>query len=218
MNVFGAKKGNGHMENRRLIAFGDSFTYGYHLPDHNTQSYPAILSSMLGLELINKADTGASNTEILTEILTFEFKETDLVVVGWTFIERDLIFRKNSFVNKLFNRHEHTRVQAGYDNIETKLWIRLHPEYDQAVRSGLLMHHAELYLGSLRLEQYHIFTQPTDIFRRYKSFPIFLIEMKHLLDKDIFSRVDLALDKSHPGIVSHWNTANSLYKIIDETR
>jgi hypothetical protein len=199
----------------RLITFGDSFTYGHHLPDHSTQSWPALLAGMMGLELVNVADPGASNIEILTAILSFEFEETDLVIVGWTFIERDMIFRKKSFFNKLFNKHEHTRVQVWSDNPETKLWVELHPEFDQAVRSGLHLHHAELYLQSLNLKQYHIYTQPPNTFRYRNSFPVFFKDMKHLLDRKVYSRSDLALDNSHPGVKSHQTTANNLYNIIN---
>lgn len=202
------------MSKRRLIAFGDSFTYGHHLPDPSTQAWPAQLAGMMDLDLVNVADPGASNIEILTAILSFDFKESDLVVVGWTFIERDLIFRKKTLLNKLFNRHEHTRVQVWSDNPETKLWIELHPEFDQAVRSGLHMHHAELYLQSLNLEQYHIYTQPPNTFRYRNSFPVFFKDMINLLDRKVYSRVDLALDNSHPGIKSHLNTADNLYKVI----
>lgn len=202
----------------RLITFGDSFTFGHHLPDPNTQSWPAILADLLDRELVNVADPGASNIEILTAILTFDFEQSDLVVVGWTFIERDMIFRKKSLLNKLFNRQEHTRVQVWSDNPETKLWIELHPEFDQAVRSGLHMHHAELYLQSLNLEQYHIYTQPPNTFRYRNSFPVFFKDMINLLDRKIFSRVDLALDNSHPGVKSHQNTANNIYKAINATK
>ena len=206
------------MEKRRLIAFGDSFTFGQHLPDHNTQSWPAVLATKLDYELVNVADPGASNIEILTAILSFDFKKTDLVVVGWTFVGRDLIFRKKSFLNKLFNRNDHTRVQIWYNNEETQLWIKLHPEFDQGVRSGLHMHHAELYLSSLNLEQYHIFTQPPNRFKYHNSFPIFFKDMKHLLARKVYSRIDLALDESHPGVKSHQTTADNLYKIINGTK
>jgi hypothetical protein len=218
MSASGVKKERGHMKKRRLITFGDSFTFGHYLPDPDTQAWPSLLANMLDLELINKADPGSSNIEILISILTFDFKENDLVVVGWTFIERDMIFRKKSLINRLFNRHENTRVQVWSENPETKLWIALHPEFDQAVRSGLHIHHAELYLNSLSLEQFHIFTQPPNTFRYRNSFPVFFKNITNLLDRSIFSRVDLALDNSHPGVKSHQNTANNIYKVIHDTK
>jgi hypothetical protein len=101
----------------RLITFGDSFTFGHHLPDPNTQSWPAILADLLNRELVNVADPGASNIEILTAILSFDFKD-----------------------------------------------------------------------------------------------------MINLLDRKTFSRVDLALDNSHPGVKSHLNTANNIYKAIHATK
>lgn len=206
------------MTTRRLVTFGDSFTYGHYLPDHSTQSWPALLADKMNLEIVNMADPGASNIEILSALLTFNFNANDLVIVGWTFIERDMIFKKKSILGKLFNKFEHTRVQVWSDNRETQLWVKLHPEFDQAVRSGLHMHHAELYLSSLNLEQYHIYTQPPNTFRCRNSFPVFFKDMVNLLDRKIFSRVDLALDKSHPGIKSHQNTADNIYKAIHATK
>ena len=86
------------------------------------------------------------------------------------------------------------------------------------MRSGLYMHHAELYIQSLNLEQYHIYTQPPNTFRYRNSFPVFFKDMINLLDRKIFSRVDLALDNSHLVIQSHKNTANNIYKAINATK
>ena len=88
----------------RLIAFGDSFTYGHGLadchvpvknwagPNPSKFAWPQVLGDMLGLEVVNKAICGSSNVQILKEILNFEdFVSYDTVIVGWTFNMRDCI-------------------------------------------------------------------------------------------------------------------------------
>jgi hypothetical protein len=93
----------------RLIAFGCSFTYGQGLPEcaignndskvSNTPSelaWPAALGKLLKIETINKGIPGASNLEILYQILNFEFKNNDIVVIMWTLPVRDLYFISNS--------------------------------------------------------------------------------------------------------------------------
>ena len=82
----------------RLITFGDSFTYGHHLVDNNKQAWPAVLGTIMNLPVVNVAQPGSSNVEILAEILNFEFKDNDLVIIGWTFVERDIVFKKEFFV------------------------------------------------------------------------------------------------------------------------
>ena len=85
----------------RLIAFGCSVTYGIALldckKDHFNQNpppskyaYPQVMANILNLECHNLAVPGASNVKILDMILNFQFEPNDLIIVQWTFSERDL--------------------------------------------------------------------------------------------------------------------------------
>jgi len=192
----------------RLIAFGDSYTYGHYLPNPDEQAWPACLGKLLGCTVVNKAQPGASNIEILTEVLNFEFEPTDVIVIGWTFIERDLIYKK-SFIRKLFKRQEHTPVSAWIDHDESKQWLLVHNDYDLAVRSGLYIHHAELYLNSLNLKHYQFFAQPLS-----NKMPEWIHKPTCLDETFEFVRVDVAEDNKHPGIKSHYLTANELFKYV----
>jgi hypothetical protein len=210
-NAFGVKKESGQLnKTRRLITFGDSFTYGQYLPDRSTQSWPAVLSSLLKYELVNNAICGSSNIEILIEILKFDFRPDDLVIVGWTFIERDIIFKKQTLLGKLFNWHDHIRIQAWQDNEESLQYINLHNDFDMAVRSGLYVHHSELYLKSLGVEQYHIHTQNRN------TKPEYFCKPNHFIKNFKFVRTDKALDNSHPGVESHRQTANKIFSKLNE--
>jgi hypothetical protein len=199
----------------RLVAFGCSLTYGHHLPDSKTQSWPGQLARLLDLECVNNSVPGASNIEILSSILLFDFEPTDIVVVGWTYPERDLIFKKTNWFLKMLNWGDHIRVQVGYKNSETKLWLKLHNEYDLLVRSGMYMHHAELYLDSQGLKQHHIRTYPDRILGP-TPLPISFKELKYFYKDFKFLWIDKALDNNHPGINSHMEAANKLFKILNE--
>jgi hypothetical protein len=80
----------------RLIAFGDSFTWGTDLADSKPVSipsqntWPALLARHLGLEYICNAVEGASNKTIVREFFNYypNLKEDDTVIINWTWIDR----------------------------------------------------------------------------------------------------------------------------------
>ena len=145
----------------RLITFGDSYTYGQYLPSPVTQSWPAQLADLLNCSLVNTAQPGSSNLEILTTILNFPFEENDLVIIGWTYPDRDVIFKEESFFKKLFNKENHTiidkfRIGAGQQTDKRiKHFYQAHTNFDLSVRSGLYTHYAELFLNSHGINNYH---------------------------------------------------------------
>lgn len=204
----------------RLITFGDSFTYGHNLEDctlHNCQdqfpsnhAWPAVLGSLLNYEVINKSSPGASNIEILSTILNFKFKPTDLVVIGWTLVHRDLIY-KQSFLKKMFNRTDHFRVSIWNNDEVSKKWCEVHDDHDRAVRSGLYIEHADLYLKNLNLRQYHFFA--IDMFNKK---PVWNHKPSTWINRSIIPFKDTALDNMHPGKKSHSIAAKRLFNIINE--
>lgn len=199
----------------RLIAFGDSFTFGHYLPDCDEQpsmlAWPQLLGDKLGLEVVNQSSPGASNNEILFTILNFKFQPTDLVVVGWTFVHRDLLYKK-SFFGKLFNKDEHRRVSIHDNDDISKKWQEVHTDYDRRIRTGLLIEHADLYLRSLNLRHYHFFA--LDFFNLK---PIWTHKPVTWINETIIKYKDFALDNKHPGIKTHSLAADTLYRIINET-
>jgi len=130
----------------RLVTFGCSFTYGEGLPNCNVgnnhhgysltpsdHAWPSILSRLTNMDLANNAKPGSSNLEILYHILNFNFRPGDVVVVMWTFPNRDLHFISTSKKIKPFR-------QLG-------LWLK----------------HAELYLKSLGVDYIHYPINPTEL-------------------------------------------------------
>lgn len=114
----------------RIVAFGCSFTAGHGIEDlwdaksklsingHSKLSWPQQVANKLNLPLTNCAIAGSSNREILWKILTTEIKQTDLVLIHWTFAERDVIIGKS-------NEHEpNYKLSTHYKDKINKFWIK----------------------------------------------------------------------------------------------
>ena len=219
----------------RLITFGDSYTYGSCLPSPEMQAWPAQLADLLKCPLVNTAQPGSSNLEILTNILNFPFVSNDLVVIGWTYPDRDVIFKEESFFKKLFNKENHTiidkfRIRAGQrPDKRIEHFYQAHTNFDLAVRSGLYTHYAELFLNSYSISNYHFLSHIREfdinstkgITKKIINLidpcqlkPIWINKPKNLFEDFVFTVRDFAEDKSHPGILSHKLAAEKLYQLI----
>lgn len=199
----------------RLVTFGCSFTSGYGLTDPS-QAWPGILGKLSNRIVVNNSVPGSSNLEILNNILSFKFKKDDIVVVGWTYCHRDIVFNKLS---------PNVRILAGADIELFEKWSELHSNYDNNVRSGIYIHHAELYMTSLDIEHYNFWAPPNpdsiidrlldNVIGHYTgNKPTFI--NKNTLYNNILNIIDLASDNCHPGPISHNIAAEKLYRIINE--
>ena len=198
----------------RLITFGCSFTLGLALDDPSSQSWPAVLGKLTGRTTINNGDPGSSNLEILSRILSFRFKKDDLVVVGWTYSHRDVIF---NIIEK------NKKIGPWQDDELFKKWSEVHSNYDNNVRSGIYINHAELYINSLGLHYYPFWAPPkpdmlidrvldVTIGEYFGSIPKFI---NNALRDNILNTEDLASDNNHPGPIAHSIAAKKLYNIIN---
>ena len=88
---------------KRLITHGCSYTYGEELDDPFTQSWPAMLSKQLGTELVNLAQCAYSNDGIVQDIVTFDLREGDFVIVCWTHNHRLLFVDDDGWFTTLPN-------------------------------------------------------------------------------------------------------------------
>jgi hypothetical protein len=82
---------------KRIVAYGDSFTYGHDLADcrdcPSNLTYAALIAQHYGLEYECRAVGSNANQSITRNIINSELLSTDLVMVMWTFIERkDFLF------------------------------------------------------------------------------------------------------------------------------
>lgn len=196
----------------RLVTFGCSFTYGDSLNNPNRESWPVLLSKMIGKKSVNKAIPGASNLEILNSILSFKFRATDSVIIGWTYCNRDIIF--NGIL-------PNTKIGPWLDQEIFENWVKVHTAYDSRVRSGIYIHHANSYLKSLGIKTLNTWAPPvillnyfTDSFSKDRNLPKLIGNIK--LHKGILNMDDYANDNQHPGPISHRNAAEKFLKILNE--
>lgn len=197
------------MQNR-LITFGCSYTYGHGLPDcfvppvnpgskPSNMAWPSLIAGKIKLDLINFSKCGSSNLEILYNLLTFDFKNTDLIIVMWSFSDRDMLFQNSEKIS----------IGAWQDTNLVKRWALVHCKEDMAVRSWLYIHHASLYLKSKNLKFYNVFNN----YHTLKNFQPDFIQ----LDSppfDMSEKLDYALDNIHPGPLTHKNLADNMLKEI----
>lgn len=205
----------------RLITFGCSHTYGVGLEDCQDRiingvkvpcespsllSWPNIVANALGLELHNQAWPAASNVEILYNLLNFDFKDSDIVVIMWSHYVRDMVF--DGLVQVPLLR---ARLATWSSHSFTRKWIHQMTEEDFAAKSWIYMHHACLHLDSKHVKYVNYPAAPADL----DIYPMPGLDIKNLY-KDGIPWIDKALDNSHPGIKSHAKIAETIIKVLNE--
>lgn len=205
----------------RLVLFGCSITYGHGLadclhedgilpgPNPSKLGYAQLLGKQLNVdEIINRAEPGASNQLILNSILNFEFKSDDIVVIQWSFPDRDILYKEDG---------THTPIACWWDKEIIKNYYLVHSTYDMSFRSLLCSHHAHHYLKSLVdnvthlliTNHYYNFTQAFTELPKWYDIPLYELDLKELT-------VDLAGDNGHPGPKSQQLIANYIEGKINE--
>jgi hypothetical protein len=195
----------------RLIAFGCSNTYGQGLedcqigpnPNPSKLAWPNLLGDLLNLEVINNGIPGASNLEILYQILNFEFQKNDIVVILWTFYYRDLFFT---------DTNQHYQIGSWNTTESFTKWLEIHSEIDLKIKSLLHIHHAENYLENRKIQNYSFLL---DLNLIKEGIPNYL-KLKNLILSAEITQVDNALDHYHLGPISHKKYALSFYKEIQK--
>jgi hypothetical protein len=200
----------------RLITFGCSFTYGAGLPDccgvgdegppedaPSQLGWPSILAKKLNVELVNRGRAGASNLEILYNILSFDFKPDDVVVVMWTVHLRDMFFKKSFFSKYGFK-------QLGMwctDRLAVK-WMTGLTDRDMTTKSWIYMHHADLFFKEKTIQYLHY----PAFYREFEDYKPNFINIDNLCKSEI-QLVDKVPD-GHPGLQSNLLTANVIFEIL----
>jgi len=128
----------------KIVAFGDSNTYGYGLSNRELQAWPARVGEYLKMEHINYGIPGASNKEILWQIKEVEstLNQDDLIFIMWTWPHRSCVIREdhiqqlNLGTSELYYKH--------FENEANSFW-----------ESRLYVEHANLLLDNFKL--YNLF-------------------------------------------------------------
>jgi len=78
---------------KKLLAIGDSFTYGSELKDFSMAlpsvvSWPYILGNQLGYNVVNRGVVGSGNIKMVRTLVEENINEYDLVIIAWSGFDR----------------------------------------------------------------------------------------------------------------------------------
>lgn len=195
----------------RLITFGCSYTFGHGLADCTNYKDPSklgwasVLSNKMNLPLVNISAPGASNLEILYNILNFKFEQDDVVVIMWSLSLRDLKFKKNLFGSKQYTPYKVMINKPWY----AKQWIPEGDIKDYVIKSWIYIQHADLYLSNKNIKFLHYPSHPGELYQHKPDF----INISNM-STDGIVQIDLADDGAHPGIESNKSMAENIYNTL----
>lgn len=218
----------------RLVAFGCSNTYGHGLEDcfipplsagfsHSNMAWPSKLAKYFNRACVNLALPGISNMHILDRILDCDFQKNDLVVILWTYLDRDIIR----------NINDQDIIHINSEMLDTdigKKWLMTHTDYNQAMKGMQAIHHAYHYFESIGIEHYHIIkpfwnqviqahqNNRGDMIRPLPKYFSRLEFLESSITDYKQKNLPSALDGQHPGQEAHNVFAEDLYKEITQKR
>lgn len=193
----------------RLVAFGDSFTYGEHLPDNlensfdspSEYSWPNVIAKSLDVPCVNLALPGGSNKYIANSILDFEFKKGDIILILWSWHNRFHVFDNRLPVGS----------KIGTWNIRNKKYSdayykHIYNEFDSIKQSVIYINHTNDYLKTKKIKHFHALLD-SDIKDYLKTCSFNRTEfMEYNVDF-----IDFANDGRHPGIKSQHQMAKTIW-------
>lgn len=131
--------------------FGDSYTYGYGLPDcvifnqdendynpgptHSNLGWTTIVAANLGLTHVNLSKCGTSNMRIHYDIRTQTFEPDDIVITQWSFSPRCVILDDSL-----------QDVNTWIDTDVSRNFFMAHGDTDLERRSLMIVEHTELLM------------------------------------------------------------------------
>lgn len=160
-------------------------------------AWPSLVANRLGVECVNRASPGASNLEILYHILNFDFRDTDEVVILWSFFARGAVINADGIEKYglwLPNFKKWLGVRS-YDHLITKSWLHIH--------------HAELYLNSIGVKNTSYIIEQGYMNSKKPAY----INVKNTEQtQGVFKEMkDLGTDNAHPGPETHKAFADVVY-------
>jgi hypothetical protein len=209
----------------RIVTFGCSHTYGHGLadcyllpscqpgPTPSKFAWPELLSQEFNLEVVNMSKSAASNIEILSRILAFDFIETDLVVIQWTYTPRDLIFN----INNNYQIGPAFPEDKKNPNL-IKSYYMIHNKYDSIIRSLLHIHHADMFKKNKKVQSlnyiHEIEMDNINIWKNSSRFNWFDIPIQPFLLTSL--EIDKAVDGHHAGPKTQIEVSKTIISLIKE--
>jgi len=190
----------------RIIAFGCSYTYGHGLADcleedkltqgpaPSKLAFPLLLEKKLNCKSINLGKSGNSNKEIWHDVLNFKFQEHDIAIITWTYFSRFCIIKSDSIRRINPWKEEEKLFYMNYSN-----------RHDMVLDFYGRLNHVNSYLNNIGIKNYNFVIEHPDL-----ETPSW--GQTSVLGK--FEMLDKADDNCHPGVISHAEFADNIYKII----
>jgi hypothetical protein len=189
----------------RIIAFGCSYTYGHGLndclddngqpgPTASKLAFPSIVAKKLDFECVNLGKSGNSNKEIWNDVLNFKFQKNDIAIITWTYYGRFCIIKSDSI----------RRINPWKDE-EKLYYMNYSNRHDMILDFHCRSNHVNLYLNSIGIQNYNfVIEEPENNVPKWNRSVIL----------GLFKKIDQADDDCHPGILSHTEFSEEIYKII----
>ena len=191
----------------RLVAFGCSNTYGasldiypedFNIINPSQFAWPQILSELLKLRCVNQGVRGASNKQILHNILNFEFEENDIVFVCWTHTERSCIICSDEIIH-LLPRFKHSKNTALRKKNES-FYRHIYNPHDRIIECFFYYNLASYHLKTKQIEHRFTLYEP-------HAFAVDIPWNRAPFLNTFFARFSYdypkALDGRHPGKEAH---------------
>lgn len=210
------------MNKKRIVAFGDSQTYGYFLIKDNkgyglgpsSKAWPHLIGNAYNIDVVNNGVCGASNKEIWLEAINFEYNEDDLVCVLWSFFDRDF-FPTGELRDSIIGFKGHYKgtqlIPNHIDTQKNKIYYKeLHTDYNSLMSFGLYKTHLAYYLNSLGIP--YVFKNlalPRIPVSSFEWDKVQCDSINYILD-------DYAFDNVHYGPKSHSIVAEKFIEDINE--
>jgi hypothetical protein len=203
----------------RLIAFGCSNTYGQGLPDchfvrnnkfepgphPSKHAWPQQLGKLLNADsVINMGQPGASNKQISTNALNFEFEPNDFVVCHWSLIHRNCVFYpdKDTLGLGLWDIPEKAIGDAYQRYIAAT-----NSDYNLMIESCHYINHTHLYIEPQVKHLYHVVFRAAEFY----NLPSWT-RYEFICDAGYYNRIyPVALDGCHTGVQGHKELAKNIF-------
>ena len=218
----------------RLIAFGCSNTYGQGLESRVTYpfdslkepasefAWPKVLGNLLGInDVINRAEPGASNKHIWERAITFNYRQTDIVFIHWTFQDRDCFFGKIPKIGPwqlFFNDRDTSQEKKNAEYY----YKHFYSEEDRFIDLYARVDHVDRYLREKNIRHFHLLTPGNSRGGHASESSKKMVPqwcsarfLKTSFEKT--PRLDEGLDDNHAGIETHSSVAQRIYKEIKNT-
>ena len=199
----------------KLITFGCSLTEGRGVDNKSVESWPAVLSNHLNLDLDNKGKSGSSNKQIWLNVLNYnQYEKNDLVIILWSHNTRYTIIKniKDPFCKKNFTFNPVWVKGKKYVDKWDAYYKHIYDEQDMQLELCSKMNHIDLYLkhklnckNVVHLIQ-NEFTKLDVIWSDIKIPNIYMAQYG--------KKYPLGNDKVHPGKEAYYNFAKDLFDWI----